>query len=282
MTRILIFILLFSFFFTLHSSAQLSPNRVVVLGTKHNGNKSLTAKSLYQTIEKINPDLILVELDSTVIRNCEVPKVWGTKTAEFLGIWKNPIEYIAARNYQQKKKTVCLIPFDIFIPNRKNYILYTSLMEQSHTNALNGFIENTDVVDTADKLLIKKYLSLSKYFTSKLDSSILVLNRPSISDTARLIMQMEKMVINRITQQYPPLKPYSNWFKSDVDFWEERNASMNNNIARELYANSGRTILILTGLLHKYAIEDFLRKKEMEKFCKLLTLEEAFMPAPVF
>lgn len=258
-----------------------SPNRVVILGTKHNGNKKLTAKSLLSILKKINPDIILLEFDSTIIKDCSITPVRGARTAEFLGIWHNPIEYRAARKYKAQKKTVCIAPFDIYIPNRKNYITYTSTMEKLHIEALNKLsVEHKLSSSDADQF--NQYSNLNNAFLSYLDSSIEVMNRNTLSDTIYQIISLEKTIIKQITQQYNDLQPFGNWFQSHTNFWEERNAGICHKIARELYANSGRTILILTGLMHKYALEKFLHKEEMANLCKLLTLEEAFIAPPIF
>ena len=44
---------------------------------------------------------------------------------------------------------------------------------------------------------------------------------------------------------------------------------------------SNKTIVIITGLLHKAEIENFLQKKEMVDLCKLITLESALSNPPV-
>lgn len=261
--------------------AEPTPNRVVILGTKHNGNKQLTVKSLLATIQKINPDIILLEFDSTIIKDCNILPVIGAKTAEFLGIWKNPVEYSAARKYKEQKQAICIAAFDVFIPNRKKYILYTNMMEKSHQDAINTLFNNHQLSYTHQEEYTR-YTNFNNALLNSLNSSLIEMNRSSLTDTIQQIIQMEKSVLHDITQQYHGVQPYSNWYKAHTDFWEERNTGMCNKIAQELLANSGKTILVLTGLMHKYALENFLRKKEMEKFCQLLSIDEAFLPAPIF
>ncbi len=274
-------ILIFSLLICSYCISQPTPNRVIVLGTKHNGNKQLTVKSLLSIIQKINPDIILLEFDSTIIKDCKITPVWGAKTAEFLGIWHNPVEYRAARKYKEQKNSVCLAPFDVYIPNRKNYIAYTSTMEKLHQETLNKlFVEH--ILSNTDSDQFSMYSNLNNAFLSYLNSRIEVLNRSSLSDTIQQIIMLEKTIVKHITQQYNELQPFGNWYNSHTNFWEERNIGMCNKIALELYANSGRTILVLTGLMHKYALENFLRKKEMANLCQVLTLEEAFIPPPNF
>lgn len=260
--------------------AQPSPNRVIVLGTKHNGNKLVNAKAMLAIIKTINPDIILLEYDSTVVSNCNIKRVWGTKTAEFLGIWKNPLEYKVARKYKELKDSVCLAPFDVYIPNRRQYIDYMSNMEYNHLQAMKQ-LHAEGLLSNEDKKDFTTYDALNDAFLNLLDSSLITMNRPGITDTIEAIIYQEKHFIRRITMNYPSLQPYSNWFTGQVDYWDERSKGINTNILRALNANSNKTILIITGLMHKSDIENFLQRKELADLCRLIHLNEALANPPV-
>lgn len=262
------------------ANAEPSPNRVIILGTKHNGNKMVTVKSMLQIIERINPDIILLEFDSSVIKNCSINKVWGAKTAEFLGVWNNPIEYRAARKFKELKDSVCLAPFDIYIPNRKNYISYTQLMEKSHQETLLR-VYNEGLLNASDANDYNSYTNINNAFLGLLDSSLVRMNNPNLTDTIQTIIYKEKHAIRRITMNYPALQPFSNWYNAQVDFWDERSEAINKKIWNELNANSNKTILIITGLLHKSDIENFLKRKELASLCTLISLKEALVNPPI-
>jgi len=267
--------------FAVHNaSADPSPNRVIVLGTKHNGNKLVTVRSMLQIIKRINPDIILLEFDSTAIKNCAINKVWGTKTAELLGIWKNPIEYRAARKFKEIKDSVCLAPFDVYIPNRRSYISYTQQMEKSHQETLLR-VYNECLLNAGDANDFNNYNNINNAFLGLLDSSILRMNSPSLPDTIQTIIYQEKHAIRRITMNYPALQPFSNWYNAQVDFWDERSEAINKKLLKELNANSNKTILIITGLLHKSDIENYLKRKELASLCTLIPLQEALINPPI-
>lgn len=272
-TKIISFLLVACIFW-FEAAAEPSPNRVVILGTKHNGNKYLNANSLLKIIQRINPDIILLEFDSTSVSDCDIKKVNGAKIAEFLGIWDNPIEYRAARKFKEIKPEICLAPFDIYIPNRREYIAYQRLMEKSHLVKLTSLF-NENKLNEADSAQFTQYSKINNALLEKLDSNLLIMNRESLNDTIRVISFLENNFIRQITSKYNELQPYSNWYNSSSDFWEQRNNGMCLKIMRELNANSDRTILILTGLMHKYYLTNFLRKKELEKLCKIIPASEA-------
>ncbi len=48
-----------------------------------------------------------------------------------------------------------------------------------------------------------------------------------------------------------------------------------------LNANSNKTILIITGLLHKSDIENFLKRKELASLCTLIPLQDALINPPI-
>lgn len=260
--------------------AEPSPNRVIIIGTKHNGNKLITVKSMYKAIKRINPDIILMELDSTLINNCSINKVWGAPTAEWLGIWKNPIEYRAVRKYLNKNKGVCASPFDIFIPNRKAYISYNSAMEKSHQETLSKLYQE-GIFNNSESDEYEKYSAMNNAFLHILNSSLSEINRATLTDTIENLLYKEKYFIRRLTLHYPALQPYGNWYNAQLDFWDERTAAMNKKILDQLNANSNKTIIIITGLLHKADIENFLQKKEIKPLCKLMSFENALLNPPV-
>jgi len=259
--------------FCTNAIAQPTPNHVIIVGTKHNGSKQLTSKNLYQLISKIKPDIILLEYDSTTVADCNIQKVWGAKTAEFLGIWKNPIEYKAARKYKEKVKEVCLASYDIYIPNRSKYVSYKYAMEESHSFSMTQLF-NDNKFTSIDSIQFNDYNLLNKSLIQRLDSNLIIINRESLNDTAKKVFEIEKTFIKNITEKYIELKPYSNWFNADILFWEERNKKMCAQITRELNANSDKTILIITGLMHKYYLSNYLQQKELEKLCKLIPLSQ--------
>ncbi len=255
------------------ANAEPTPNRVIIIGSKHNGNKQLTTKSLYQLISKIKPDIILLEFDSTTVVDCSIPKIKGSKTAEFLGIWNNPLEYKVARKYKEKVKEVCLASFDIYIPNRRKYVDYKNAMEAAHNSMMTQMFDENKF-SYKDSIQYNDYNLLNKSLIQKLDSNLKVMNRESLNDTAKRVFEMENTFIKNITEKYVELQPYSNWFNADILFWEERNKKMCSQITRELNANSDKTILILTGLLHKYYLSNYLKQQELEKLCKLIPLSQ--------
>ncbi len=259
-------------FFT-NGITQPTPNRVIIVGSKHNGNKELNPKNLYQLISKIKPDIILLEFDSTTVADCDIKKVWGAKTAELLGIWNNPLEYKAARKYKEKVKEVCLASFDVYIPNRRNYVDYKNAMETSHSSAMTQLF-NDNKFSSTDSIQFNDYNLLNTSLIQKLDSNLITMNRESLNDTAKRVFDMEMTFIKNITEKYTELQPYSNWFNADILFWEERNKKMCAQILRELNANSDKTILILTGLMHKYYLSNYLQQKELENLCKLIPLSQ--------
>ena len=186
------FILLF--FFNQYCLAQSpnsypSPNKVIILGSVHSGNKSYTLKKLNLIIKAINPDIILLEFDSTTVTQCAIPYVFGQRTAEFLGIWKNPIEYRAARNYQRKHKEVCIAPFDMYIPNRSTFVKYQYQMEHSHYATLNKMYDENKF-SSVDSAIYEPYAALNNILLQKMDSNLIVMNRSSLMDTVQKIHSM--------------------------------------------------------------------------------------------
>jgi hypothetical protein len=159
------------------------------------------------------------------------------------------------------------------IPNRTTYVKYQNQMEKSHYATLNE-LYNENKFTTADSAIFEPYAALNNSLLQKMDSTLQVMNRTSLMDTVQQIVQLEATHIKSLTLKYNELQPYSNWFNANIDFWEQRNKKICQNLLRELNANSSKTIVILTGLMHKYYINNFLQQKELEKLCTVVSLND--------
>lgn len=147
--------------------AEPSPIRVIIIGSKHNGNKLLTVNSMCNAINT----------------------VWGAQTAEWLGIWKNLIEFRKVRKYQKKNKQVCISPFDVFIPKKHIYLI-TVLWKKATRRLCPMFTR--EVLNNTESAEYEKYTEINNAFLQILDSSLVQMNRALLTDTIENILYREK------------------------------------------------------------------------------------------
>lgn len=87
----------------------------MIIGTIHSGNSYFNHKTLFNYLEKNNPDVILQEQVTSFKR------VFGLRTAKFLRIWKPSIEQLALQKYSTHYKNVEILGFDTAFDSKGNY-----------------------------------------------------------------------------------------------------------------------------------------------------------------
>lgn len=251
-------------------AAVAQPNQVFIIGVKHQGSKALGHKDLLKVLERIQPHVVLLEDDSDTYPNGKMDKVFGEKTAAFLGIWKIGVERRATRRYLDKNKQLYVRAFDMVIPARNQYVPYQYQMEAAFDQALKQLYAD-GLLKGTDSLYYQHYQALNQKVLSDIDSSLAVLNRETLMDTVQQVIQLENTQIRDWANRFAQLENYRTWFNASCDFWELRNQRMCANIADVLSSRKGQKIVVLTGMLHKYYLTDFFKQSRWAAQVKLVS-----------
>ena len=250
--------LLLHFFLFKSSIAQSESinTSVIIIGTIHSGNKHFSHKELFNDLEGIKPDVILME-QSTPFK-----RVFGLRTANFLGIWKPGIEQLALQRYTAKYGTCVVLPFDTLIKERHKY--KRDLQVKTKT-VLDTLLEAN--LTTEDSVTLSNYLIKSNsYYDLILNKSLKEINKKSITDKSRELYQLEKDSINPLVIRYCADSSLTSWYLNDQIFWELRNNYMAKQIRTIANQFRGKKIVVLTGLNHKYFLLDDLSRYKDASF----------------
>ncbi|TAF53353.1 MAG: hypothetical protein EAZ62_04600 [Sphingobacteriia bacterium] len=237
------------------------PNQLFIIGVKHKGSKALNHRDLKALLEQVGPDVVLLEEDSNTYTDGKLHKIFGEKTAAFLGIWKIDVERRATRLYIDKKPGLYVGAFDMVIPARNQYVNYQTQMEAGFDQALRQLFAD-GLLKGTDSLYYNHYRTLNTKVLDAIDSSLAVLNRETLMDTVRQVMSLENTQIREWSNRYAQLENYRIWFNGSCDFWELRNQRMCANIADILVNRKGQKIVVLTGMMHKYFLTDFFKNNK--------------------
>ena len=244
--------------------AQIISNspEILILGTVHKGNKKITHHTLFDILNKYQPDLILKETEN------DYEYVFGLFTAYRLKIARPSMEQLALQKYKRHNKTVPVLGFDITITSRKNYLKnLISLYDQFH-EALYTAKKNP-----SDSILYANYTKLSnEYFDQYMFETISFINQDSVFSKARLVHQMEDDIV-KIGSNYISDKKIVDAYKADNDFWIIRNEYMGNKIVEITKQRNPKRIVVITGLSHKYYLLDKLKNQTEVPF-RFLTLTD--------
>ncbi len=230
-------------FFTssLFAQTKTTKNELTIVGTVHYGNETFNHKDLYKVLDKIDPDIILVEYSSAY------HKVFGLQMAHKLGLGKISIEQLALNKYMKKHKQCINLGYDTFIPNRYNYIKSLNENEQAILNKLAKVKANT-----TDSLLIKTFLKqkINYFDTVLVYGNINEINTRIVLEQMTVLDSFEYKVLPYLLENYCD-SSLSSWLERHNDFWIKRNVFMAQRIQQINKEYNGKKIVVLTGLRHK-------------------------------
>jgi hypothetical protein len=245
--RPLITSLILTFQFTIaFGQSETSQTNIIIIGTIHNGNKLFNHNTLFEVLKENKPDIILWE------QSIKFKRVVGLRTAKFLKIWKPGIEQLSLQKYTAIYKDLPVLPFDTNFKSKKTYLKNRIAIKQSfHDNLYSAKKTISDSTIYAD------FATKHDFYYSFTDTSSLGrINRKDIIDKGRELYYLEEKVILPLGKKYISDTLLVNNFSNEVQFWNERNDYMVNQILNYSKQFKGKKIIILTGLAHKYYLQD--------------------------
>lgn len=242
----LTFIFVVSRLTLIFGQSKFNETELIIIGTKHDGNKTFNHRTLYKTLVKIHPDIILWE------QSIKFKRVFGLRTANFLKIWKPGIEQLALQKYSRFNKKIQILPFDTTINSRKDYLKKLVVEKDSFYERLyNAKKSISDSISYAD--FAYKYNS----YYSIIDTSTLGrINQGDIIHQSQDLYHLEEEVILPLGRKYISDSLIVNKFANEIQYWNYRNEHMVNQIINYSKQFLGKRIVILTGLNHKYYLQD--------------------------
>ncbi|MCU0374996.1 MAG: hypothetical protein MUF24_06785 [Chitinophagaceae bacterium] len=236
--------------------AQNTSTELFIIGTLHTGNKYIDHNTLYNTLYRLKPDVILWEY------NKDFKPIFGLRTAKFLRLAKVEIEQLALQKYAKRERFDLIFGFDTLIPQRKLYRKSSSAIEDELLNTL-----NETFMDTADAVAFSNYASKSNFYTNYIANSGLVdINRLHIIDSCRTVYKWDREIIIPLGKKYISDTLLVNNYIAESDFWVARNEYMVKKIQQMMDKYPGKRFVVFTGLSHKYFLTDALLADTQRNF----------------
>ncbi len=229
----------------------LCQTRLVILGTVHEPTKKFTADSITNILSRLNPDLILRELDSSFF------------TSDFkLKIKGNSNESIGTENYISEYPTP-IRPYEI--EGRNEYYRktnYFATVKESYKKLRSTKKKLT----TEQKDIYLKYAELLKESRKIGQRSPFEINQKEVYDLVEKRFHFRNKEVLKIFEARAELKDYKDFYKEMGDFWDRRNRAMTQNIIKYLVRDEfkNQTVVVLTGYPHKYYLLNELIPKQKE------------------
>jgi len=230
---------------------SLCQTRLVILGTVHEPTKKFTADSVTNILNQVNPDLILLESDSSFFTNSFAFKI-DSKTNGIIGMKKYILEFpTPLRPYDIEERNQYYSKTNYFERERKSYQKLRSIKNQ---------------LTREQKDAYKSLTQLSKELNKIGQKSPSEINQQVVYDKVEERQRAKYRGVNEIFEQRQELEKYRDFYKEMGDFWDKRNKAMSQNIIMYLKKDEFRNkiVVVITGFYHKYYLLNELKPRQNE------------------
>jgi hypothetical protein len=256
---------------------------LLIIGVNHSRTKKINYNKLYQLLEENKPDLILWEQSE------DFKSVFGLRTAYRLKIFSIGTEQLALQVFKKKNKTIPIIGFDTSFSLRKNDLkenVTKRKYRKEESIARKKYIKESirvsnifftklykNKMNNEDSISYWSYVNLhNNYIEDVFNKSLQEINLPVVYNQAKELERMESNVIIPLARKYMMDSVALNDYISDLNFGKARNSYMAQKVIDIVSNQSGKKIIVLTGLSHKYFLLDTLNKQTKMNL-KLVSLQ---------
>ncbi|ANH81229.1 hypothetical protein A8C56_09750 [Niabella ginsenosidivorans] len=255
--------------------AYLFSQELTIIGNAHVASESFNADTLFTILEKVKPDIILLELDSGLFSKTFDEK-FGLKYKS------KENEPVAIARYIELHPLTIASHFDY--ENRDTYRLQHGIKQsQNLTGKLLDSLYRNKLLRKRQTKIVKKYYSLTEELNSYANKPASEFNSSELDKLAKRkqIYQHHKIrkVINQrdefsklfVTTILGTKVSVRNAYSSLSHFWDLRNKTMAKNIVAIVKQNPAKRIVVLTGFSHRYFL-----KREIHSQYKRIKLREFY------
>lgn len=246
MKKLLLLPLLFAAIF---SRAQ---TYLTIIGTQHNPTDHINSQSIYKQLNKIKPDVVLMEQDSSTM-NDNGEFLINSDELEPTAVRRLEKDYpVIVRRFDYKNRNKFYEDNQIF---RKEDIFFHSL-DSVYTNKLMDSLSN-DVYQ--NMIAVNAILN-----TMGSNANLKELNSVTYQQISKLRQELDYNGFLGICYRVKYMRKYAKFWKQDGDFWTFRNNTMVDNILKYCDEYKGKKIVVLTGAMHKYFLFGTIEKKQKD------------------
>ena len=225
---------------------------IYLLGTAHQETTHYKTDDLAEILNKIKPDLILMEYDSTFFNaQFELKRV------------SECIEDLAVIKYRTVKP-VPIRPYDI--EGRNQFY-----RENRYFETLSEMVNDVKVLRNTGKLVDEASFELDLFDKVSMAKGFWLQDRPDAKTlNSKLGDQIVKTehelryaIFRRIIEITPELHKYRQFITLVIDEWYRRNKSMADNIAKWTEKFPKSKITVLVGAEHRYILHELLAERKL-------------------
>jgi hypothetical protein len=213
---------------------------IVVIGTVHESTYDFNSDTLLSIFNKIKPDVILIECDTSYM------------TSDFK--LKEDVEFMFPETIAISKyslvNSVKLRPYDI---NGRDIFLDDNKRRRNEAN----FFYDVEMLDESGKLnatavsILSEIRSMMKLANEMSNSSATFINSAEGSSAIDTINHYTYNGLKMLIEQTDGLSKYKSYWDEEIEFVNKRNETMMKNILKYSRQFEGKKIIVLCGFAHK-------------------------------
>ncbi|WP_196890422.1 hypothetical protein [Aureivirga marina] len=239
---------------------QEKSTELIVIGTLHKPVPNFNGDTLYQILEKLQPDFILHEIDSSFFTSdFKFKKDYGEN------------EGTASRMYIKKHPETQLRPFEF--EGRNEYRRENGMRPtDKYTLRLVDSLNKANLLTKEESEIATTYKNSIEPLKIEAAKSPEHFNNPKTDSLCERRQFYQYQMIPKITNVREEfanrfqIKPngekisYRDGYQLWANFWDLRNQTMAKNIMKITEQNKGKKIVVLTGFMHRYYLRRELKK----------------------
>ena len=223
---------------------------LTIIGTQHYPTENINSQSIYEQLNKIKPDVVLMEQDSSTMSD----------DGEFL-INSNELEPTSVKRLE-KDYNVIVKPFDY--KNRNKFYADNQIFtkENSFFHSMDSVYSNK-LMDSLSYCVYRNMIEVNTILnTMGSNADLKELNSVTYQQVSKLRQDLNYNGFLGICYRVKYMQQWAKFWKQDGDFWTFRNNTMVDNILKYCDQYKGKKIVVLTGAMHKYFLFDAIEKKQ--------------------
>ncbi|MFC6998448.1 hypothetical protein [Rufibacter roseus] len=255
-----LFAVICSLLLTVQSFAQQKKTEIIVIGSIHQAVPNFNADTLYYILERVQPDIILAEIDSSFFTQdfqYKYPSKENEQNATIRYLARHPkamvrpFEFEGRNEYRRERG---MVPAD-----NLTIKLLNSLYKANQLTAQQHAIVQAyhDITDSLKVRAAKSPQHFNNGTTDALAKRRQDLQHHGIASITNNRIEFDTTFLTKPNGEQIS---YRNGYQLWADFWDLRNQTMARNIMRMANHYPGKRLVVLTGFLHRYYILSELRK----------------------
>jgi hypothetical protein len=235
-------------------------NELIIIGTLHSPMPNFNADTLIAILERVKPDIILEELDSSFF----------TQDFKYKSVWKGN-EVMATVRYVDKHPETLIRPMEFEGRNKYKNERGIGVAELQVDGLLDSLYKK-NILSKAQSKILGKYYELSDSLNAFVNKNAYDFNNKTTDNLARKRQYYQhhkiRNVVNAraefskrfITTSKKEKITLSEGYNRLCDFWDLRNQTMAKNIYNIMKLYPGKRVVVQTGFFHRYyLIEELLK-----------------------